>query len=68
MKGGESKPDSEPCGAKIAAKYPTNLRKHLEKFHKKEYDKMERKEKEKRKKRPRKFLSLKNLSLQHHSQ
>ena len=56
---GDSKPDSEPCGAKIAGKYPTNLRKHLEKFHKKEYDEMERKEKEKKEEEAKKVSSFK---------
>lgn len=48
---GQNQPANEPaktCGIKIAGKYPTNLRKHLEKFHKKEHQDMETKEKEKK--------------------
>ena len=51
--------DSEPYGAKIAGKYPTNLRKQLEKFHKKEYDEMKRKEKEKKEEEANKVSSFK---------
>ena len=58
---GQNQPANEPaktCGIKIAGKYPTNLRKHLEKFHKKEHQDMETKEKEKKKEEAKKQVSL----------
>ena len=58
---GQNQPVNElakTCGIKIAGKYPTNLRKHLEKFHKKEHQDMETKEKEKKKEEAKKQVSL----------
>ena len=58
---GQNQPATEPvktCGIKIAGKYPTILRKRLEKFHKKEHQDMETKEKEKKKEEAKKQVSL----------
>ena len=44
---GDCQNEPKLCGIKIAGKYPTNLRKHLKKFHKKEHQDMEKKEREK---------------------
>ena len=57
---GQNQPANEPaktCWIKIAGKYPPNLRKHLEKFHKEHQD-METKEKEKKKEEAKKQVSL----------